>query len=280
MQFRSLIFVFLVSFGTTLFAQNIKHTIYFGRNSSALNKLDHQSLDGFIKQLDTIAIDSIGINGYSDYLGKSSYNLVLSKKRAQRVYNHLKQFDSDILRHHLTKNTSVIGNGEIYTPLTPPQGIPKHRKVEIILYATPKKYVINKTQKVRKFVPEEGMKFNQLYVLEKVYFVGNEPELLEASIPQLEDFYNQIKQIKTEFKLVIKGHICCLEDNATEDDKLFSRTLSTARALRIQDYLVKKGIPKEYIEYRGYSFDDPLIFPELTDDDRQLNRRVEAIVYK
>lgn len=278
MNKKLLYLVMLCSFLAT--SQNIKHTVYFERNSSHPKDFNIEKIKEIIAHMDDTPIDSVAILGYSDYLGKQSYNKVLSHKRAQHVFDNIKKLQSQQLNTYFNDNTSIKGKGEIYSPLTSPKGIPEHRKVEIIFYKSPDKYVINKTNSIHVFNPEEGMKFNQVYVLEKVYFVGNEPELLEASMPELEAFYKQIKQIKTEFRLVIKGHICCLEEDATEDDKMFSRVLSTARALRIQDYLVKKGIPESYIEYQGYSFDDPLIYPELSDNDKQINRRVEAIVYK
>lgn len=258
-------------------SQNMKHSVYFKRNSSNLELLNEQILKRVMEKTDSLSLDSISINGYSDYIGNKDYNLKLSQKRADNIKTYLTENFNKSVKY---RNVHSNGLGEIYSPFTPPEGNTQHRKVEIVFYQTPKRYTINQRNTTKVFVSEEGMRFNQVYVLEKVHFIGNEPELIEASIPQLEDFYNQIKQIDTKFKLVIKGHICCLDEDATEDDKLFSQALSTARALRIQDYLVKRGIPKEYIEYKGYSFDKPLIYPELTDSDRQTNRRVEAIVYK
>ncbi|MFD0962874.1 OmpA family protein [Pseudofulvibacter geojedonensis] len=273
---RTIILTCLLATGF-LYSQTVTHTVYFNRNSDKLELLNEKKLRVFMAKTDSIAVDSININGYSDYLGHKEYNDILSQKRADNIKNFLL---SEHKKSVINRTVNTRGLGEVYAPFTPPEGVAEHRKVEIVFYQTPKRYSINQRNTTKVFVSEEGMRFNQVYVLEKVHFIGNEPELIEASIPQLEDFYNQIKQIKTKFKLVIKGHICCLDEDATEDDKLFSQALSTARALRIQDYLVKKGIPKEYIEYKGYSFDEPLVYPELTDSDRQINRRVEAIVYK
>lgn len=258
-------------------AQEIKHTVYFNKNATNLELLKHDVLKKFISVTDSLAIDSINIIGYTDYLGKKEYNRILSQKRADHIKDYL---IANYNRSVLNRTVNSRGMGEIRSPLTGPNGNSHHRKVEIIFYKTPPRYTINQRNSTKIFISEEGMQFNEVYVLEKVYFIGNEPELLEASFPQLEDFYNQIKQIDSKFKLVIKGHICCLEKDASDDDKLFSQTLSTARALRVKDYLVKKGIPEEYIEYKGYSFDKPLVYPEITDNDRQINRRVEAIVYK
>lgn len=259
------------------YAQETIHTIYFERNSSKVEPLTNQSLKTY---LETTSIDSISIYGYSDYIGNKEHNLILSEKRAQSVFKKLKELNSESLNQHLTNNISVVGLGEIPSPFSTPDGIPKDRKVNIVFHNTPQKYSVNELDKQRYFVAEDGMKFNKTYILDKVYFVGNKPDVIDGSLPQLENLYNQVKQLNSNFKLVIKGHICCLEEDATEDDKAFSRVLSTARALRVKEFLVEKGINETYIDYEGYSFDKPLVFPEITTEDKQKNRRIEVVVYR
>lgn len=258
-------------------SQNMKHSIYFKRNSASLELLNESILKKVMAKTDSLSLDSISINGYSDYLGNKEYNLVLSQKRADNIKDYLSEYFKKSVKY---RTVHTNGLGEIYSPLTPPEGNEEHRKVDIVFYETPKRYTLNKTSRVRKFQSENGIVFNQVYILEQVEFLGDRADLLDSSIPELENFYKQVKQIEGDYKLIIKGHICCLDEDATDDDKNFSQTLSTARALRIQDYLVKRGIPNNFIEIEGYSFREPLVYPELTDSDRQTNRRVEAIVYK
>lgn len=258
---------------TIVVAQNEKHTIYFNKNSSSLATVNYSALNSFIKQIDSIAIDSIAINGYSDYLGNRDYNQRLSEKRAKNVFLYLKTVTiSDI------SEENVHAIGEIHSIFNTPNGVPEDRKVDIILYIAPKKYSIYDVKKITYFKAEVGMSFDKSYTLGRVFFVNNKADILEASLPQLNDLYNQIKQLKSKFTLKISGHICCLSENATQDDKDFSRVLSTARALRIKEYLVDKKIPEKYIDIKGYSFDEPLIFPELNNIDKQTNRRIEVVV--
>jgi len=275
-----LILIFIASPIAIIFAQEEVHTVYFNRNSSKIIELRNTSFDTFLNNINNISIDSIGIYGYSDYLGNSDHNLVLSQKRAQNVFNDLKKLNNSNLNLFLENNTNIIGYGEIPSLITLPEGIPNDRKVNIVFHITPKKHDFDTTKKQRYFKSEVGMKFNQSYILEKVLFVGNKADVIDGSLPQLENLYKQIKQLGSEYKLVINGHICCLEENATEEDKAFSKVLSTARALRVKEFLVNKGISEKHIDYNGHSFDKPLVYPEITPEDKQKNRRIEVIVYK
>lgn len=263
-----------------LFAQENIHTVYFKRNSSKVEALKTPAFNSYLNKINTLSIDSISIHGYSDYVGNKDHNLNLSEKRAQNVYNELKKITNLTLKNLLTNKTNAIGKGEIPALFLSPKGIPKDRKVNIIFHITPEKHTINNSEKTAYFKAEDGMKFNKTYVLGKVFFVGNKPDVIEASFAQLEDLYKQIKQLDSGYNLIIKGHICCLGEDASEDDKTFSRVLSTARALRVKEFLVNKGIDEQYIDYKGYSFDEPLVYPELTAEDRQKNRRIEVIIYK
>lgn len=260
--------------------QNHIHTVYFQRNSAEIETLTSPIFNTYLEKLSTLSIDSISVNGYSDYLGNREYNLRLSEKRAQNVFNALKKIEHQLLNRHLINTTKVTGFGEVPALFFSPQGIPEDRKVNIVFHITPEKHIVNEEPKRTYFKAENGMKFNKSYILGKVFFVGNKPDVIEASFPELENLYKQIKQLDSDFKLVINGHICCLETNATEDDKTFSRVLSTARALRIKEFLVEKGIDSKHIDYKGYSFDEPLVYPELTDEDKQKNRRIEVVIYK
>ena len=48
----------------------------------------------------------------------------------------------------------------------------------------------------------------------------------------------------------------------------------------ILNYLVEQGIDKMRMTYRGFAGRYPLVFPEVSEEDRTLNRRVEIKIVK
>jgi outer membrane protein OmpA-like peptidoglycan-associated protein len=59
----------------------------------------------------------------------------------------------------------------------------------------------------------------------------------------------------------------------------YNVTLSAARARSVVDYILSKGIPPSRIVSKGYGETQPVV-PNDTDENRQLNRRVEFKITK
>ena len=68
----------------------------------------------------------------------------------------------------------------------------------------------------------------------------------------------------------IRGHVCCIPNSK----------LSKERAQRVYDYLIQNSIAASRLSYKGYSNKEPFTSPELSDADRQSNRRVDVIFTK
>ncbi|MDG1428600.1 MAG: OmpA family protein [Crocinitomicaceae bacterium] len=66
----------------------------------------------------------------------------------------------------------------------------------------------------------------------------------------------------------IRGHVCCGP----------SDRISFTRARRVFKYFVKHGIDRQRISFKGYSDEVPLVFPEKTEEDEFMNRRVDFII--
>ncbi|MBC6399450.1 MAG: OmpA family protein [Ekhidna sp.] len=78
-----------------------------------------------------------------------------------------------------------------------------------------------------------------------------------------------------EFKLKISGHT----DSVGDSDK--NLQLSKDRAQVIEDYIVIfAGILKERVLSQGFGHTQPIVENELTEEDRELNRRVEFEIYR
>ena len=104
-------------------------------------------------------------------------------------------------------------------------------------------------------------------VLRNVFFDIGKFTLRPESTPELERLYkllNDIQRIKVE----ISGHT----DNTGSEG--LNLKLSENRTKAVVDYLVKKGISSNRVQFKGYGSSEP-----VADNDsyegRQLNRRTE-----
>ncbi len=104
-------------------------------------------------------------------------------------------------------------------------------------------------------------------VLENIYFETSSDKLKSESYPELERVVKLLKN-NPSIRLEISGHT----DNV--GSYLVNKRLSEARAKSVVNYLVEKGIDRSKLEYKGYSFTEP-IAPNDTPAGRQKNRRVE-----
>jgi len=70
--------------------------------------------------------------------------------------------------------------------------------------------------------------------------------------------------------LLVRGHVCCGD----------GQRLSRQRAFRVYRFLLDVGAPADRISYKGYSNRCPKVWPEKTEEDEALNRRVDFVVRK
>lgn len=80
-----------------------------------------------------------------------------------------------------------------------------------------------------------------------------------------------IEELQNDSKLNVhvRGHVCCSP----------GVRLSKKRARKVKRFLIKNGIDKQRVSFKGYSNEAPLAFPEKTDEDERRNRRVDFIIY-
>ncbi len=90
-----------------------------------------------------------------------------------------------------------------------------------------------------------------------------------------------ILQEHQNIKIEIQGHVCCLDyqkfdDGWDRDTRTYN--LSINRAEHIYKYLIHNGIDSTRLSYKGFGGAFRLIEPELNEEDRIQNRRVEILV--
>jgi len=108
--------------------------------------------------------------------------------------------------------------------------------------------------------------------LHNIYFAQAEFKVLDASYNEL-DKLAKIMQSNPTMEILIEGHTDII---GNENDNL---VLSQKRVNAVKEYLVKKGIAEKRIQTKAYGGTKPLK-TDGTDQDRQVNRRVEFKILK
>ncbi|OSZ78438.1 hypothetical protein CAP35_09355 [Chitinophagaceae bacterium IBVUCB1] len=255
--------------------------LYYPINVSAMSPASVHSIDSLIYMDVLRPGKKIGILGYADYLGSAETNITLSEARANTVKEYL-------LRMGLKEDDIqiVIGRGEVSrTDTNSKEGYATDRRVDIIpggfkaLPKPPVKPVAVKPDTVKPLINLQQVKKNQTIRLNRIFFYPGMHKVKEESIPVVDSLY-MIMRDNPKLRIRIEGHICCVVaqnadgyDFDTQDFKL-----SANRAKEIYDMLADKGIDEERMEYMGFGKSKPLAWPERTEEDENMNRRVEIRV--
>lgn len=111
------------------------------------------------------------------------------------------------------------------------------------------------------------IRLNETVVLNNIFFQPSKWALTPDSKPELERVYEFLKE-HDNIRVEIGGHT---NDACSED---WCKKLSTMRAKAVYNYLVKKGILANRIEFKGYGSNSPR-YSNDNPDGRRKNRRVE-----
>jgi len=225
------------------------------------------------------------IIGYADYLGSEEDNLGLSQRRSKSIEDHLSAMSIP------RKNIKLcIGKGEINRKMEGLEGYAPDRRVDMVLSNLPPANTgavpITRQATAPKQQDEANknlqiiskLKVGQSLKLENIYFLMGRHIVTDESLPQLDRLYEVLLENPIR-KIQIEGHICCRQHGFdAEDDDTHEARLSVNRARYIYEYLVKKGIDEGRLRYVGFGRTRPLVSPEKTPADEDMNRRVEIRV--
>ncbi|HEX5154465.1 MAG TPA: OmpA family protein [Parafilimonas sp.] len=144
--------------------------------------------------------------------------------------------------------------------------------------SVPKEFGDDASDLVKTF---QNSKPGESVVLKEILFQPASHQLLKSSKSSLNAVLDALKKIPT-LNLEIQGHMCCGDplaiDGFDQDSKDFA--LSNNRAKAVYDFLVSNGIDASRLAYKGFGTRERLVSPEVTDDDRSRNRRVEFVITK
>ena len=117
-------------------------------------------------------------------------------------------------------------------------------------------------------------------ILNNLNFEGGRHMLLPSSLPTLNEVLEVMKN-NPNLQVEIRGHICCAE--ITEDGldiDTGEKVLSRNRAREIYLFLINNGISSSRLSYAGMGASKKIITEEITEKDRETNRRVEFVIIK
>jgi outer membrane protein OmpA-like peptidoglycan-associated protein len=251
-----------------------KLIVYFKFNDYTLDDIYKNKIDSLLQNN---IIREVQIEAHCDSVGSNTYNDTLSLKRALEVKHYLQskknnpeQFNIKALgkRFPLNKNENETERAF-------------NRRAEIIFVNKEIKTVV-KTDTLPKdttSVNITDIKVGSSFKLKNLNFVGGRHKLLPKSEGALHQLLNTLKS-NPSLEIEIQGYICCIP--GTDDGLDFDTgtdDLSVNRAKAIYDYLIENGIDPSRLSYKGFGGSNKLV-EEITEKDRETNRRVEFKVIK
>src|SRR5690606_34824300 len=96
-----------------------------------------------------------------------------------------------------------------------------------------------------------NVEVGQTIVLDKIYFHSGRHYVKDESLPELEKLY-KVLVAYPELKIQIEGHVCCVNAIDALDEDTFELALSVNRAKFIYQYLIRKGIDRRRLFFRGF----------------------------
>lgn len=265
--------------------------LYFKLDIADLDRLTRNTIDSLLYN-DIIAnSDQLLIVGYTDYIGTNDYNNDLSVRRAENVKAYLLEMG---INNEDIKLCS--GKGEIDRSIELPEGYASDRRVDIVrirktntIKQQPTPVAKQKSDTIQH--QYEPLKFNsssdldisnipigQRFVLDRIFFYTGRHMIKKESMPELHRLYQLLDENIT-LKINIEGHVCCVDPSVDAlDMDTKESALSVNRAKFIYLYLIERGIEKERLSYQGFGKTRPLRPREFSQEDVDMNKRVEIRV--
>jgi outer membrane protein OmpA-like peptidoglycan-associated protein len=268
---------------TISWSQNKVKSFYFLVNQKEPTLYSQDQLTKFNQSTLDQTVKIIEINSFTDSIGTASFNDTLALNRLNYIKSHLSVGSEVKLNSYALQRPYSIENTLNW------------RRVDVI-------YTLNQQQE------ELSADLNNEVVMNEdsssksqdLSFLKDDPEVTTEEIKN--NFENSLSEMKplvldisfkegtskilsTSYREVtklviylkenptvnaeIRGHVCCGNN----------MRISESRARSVYKRLIKQGIKKNRISYKGMSNTEPLVFPETTNADRQKNRRVDVNLF-
>lgn len=276
-------FLFFSLFTLVSFGQELTENVYFDVDEFKLTPDAKKTLDELLPSIEN---KNLQITGYSDSLGSENYNLELSNKRAQSVADYL------VSKGVNGKNLKpLLAKGETTSAPT----LNQNRRVSIDVYNVNEIEVeieekveeveVEEIKEERISKPKDGeitqeiidsVKVGDILNVGGLEFHPGRHYLKAYSMPILDKLTNVLLD-NPDVKIEIQGHICCQSKGDGLDSDTGTRNLSENRAEVIYNELIKRGISRERLTYKGYGASRKLE-EETNAEAMQHNRRVSILI--
>lgn len=252
-------FILGIPFCSFLQEQSGILNVYFEHDEATVSMKAKTEMDSVVHSGEQFKIKQI--IAYCDPTGSDTYNYSLAKRRLNAT---LKELSS-----HTKEKGKTLILGENY--LDKKESLKDYyllRRVEIHFTYIPIEIVddpsISNSFDVINLDPEALAKAAPIVL--KIQFFPGLAILYDGSYQEIENLYSFMSK-NQKLHAMIRGHVCCDKDYQ----------LSYDRAKEVYLILVEKGISSSRLNYEGFSNTIPKVSPEITEFDRQQNRRVDIL---
>lgn len=254
--------------------ESILGKIYFDFDQSVIMPVSAATLQKLAA--DYKSISGITLTGRTDIRGNFVYNDSLAARRVAAVEKYLLELGfapAQITKRIALGKRSPIAEQELHVAARNQL----NRVVEITGIV---QTAVDIPAPPVKALQEQIKEGKSNIILNNLNFEGGRHILLPSALPTLNEVLEVMKNNPT-LQVEIRGHICCAE--ITEDGldiDTGEKVLSRNRAHEIYLFLINNGISSGRLSYKGMGASKKIITEEITDKDRETNRRVEFVIIK
>jgi len=194
--------------------------------------------------------------------------MITDSKEGTPIQAKIEVIDTELSKVVATGLSDTLGNYKIRIPKKKDYGVEvtaKNYLFFVTIVNLSDKQVVD--SKVQANFQLDKIDVGAKMVLKNIFFETNKATLKPESTTELERVATLLKE-NPGIRLEISGHT----DNV--GSYRANQKLSEARAKSVVDYLIDQGVDKSRLEYKGYSFTQP-VADNNTAEGRAQNRRVE-----
>lgn len=262
-------------------AQELQYTVLFDND---LAVIPDSSMVNLVRIIHRHKVQEVVIEGHCDSVGSLAYNQQLSDRRAREVEKLLRE--NGIPKEAIITCTGYGERKPLMNTLTYDRQQNRRVVVHFTFHDIPPAAkplvpppVSNEPEKPQPLTSPAQLKAGKTLVLKNLLFYGARHTLKPESIPVLEYLCDLLTHRPT-VKIEIQGHVCCtMYETDGFDIDTRTNNLSVNRAKVVYDYLhYECGIAKDRLRYTGFGGSRKITEDEQTEQQQQINRRVEIKV--